>query len=277
VSFTATAVASGAFTDDGFYIATHEPTDANTVLAEDFTRGAWYTKNCDDANASGGLGQTGVHGWCGNIFVEINPAGGVRNNFQGVGGKQYCGTSGNLGAVGMMADHSLKVASAEIWCRFYTKALAGYNWGAEKVLTINNGPAGVGGIWGGNIHVNCGTGGGTGQDGFMQWQGVGAPSCLGVLDVTAGNWYYVELHFNTAGRILQIWADNCGTNGLSPPAQPTLRLNQSGYAWMPSSGTVGSIWLEHWSNPGSSGERLWDYIKVQRGSRAGPIGFFTLA
>src|SRR4051812_17314075 len=51
------------------YFNSAEPgcgTDPSIVLCDDFESGSWYTKDCDQANASGGLLQT--KGWCGTIY-----------------------------------------------------------------------------------------------------------------------------------------------------------------------------------------------------------------
>src|SRR5438309_2475302 len=67
------------------YFNSSEPgcngSDPNVLMCEDFehdangnTPGTWYTKDCDQANASGGLLQT--KGWCGTIFANpITPPG----------------------------------------------------------------------------------------------------------------------------------------------------------------------------------------------------------
>ena len=45
--------------------------DPSVLMCDDFESGAWYSVNCDVANASGGLLQT--HGWCGSIYSNPIP------------------------------------------------------------------------------------------------------------------------------------------------------------------------------------------------------------
>ena len=233
-------------------------TDGNVLLCDDFEDGDWYTKNCDQANSSGGLTQT--DGWCGTIYGPVTSAAcgsaGYRSNCAASHGL----ASGGQGGV-TMADHSLAQSTSDVYVRFYTKSLPGYRYGAEKVLTFNKGTAGVGGIFFGNLHFNCG-GGGNSATGRLQWQPTGAESgCRDVITMSPGSWYYVEVHVNTASGILQVWADDCG-DGSGCSGTPTLRLNLSGYR-LPT-GNVGSIWFENWANPGSAGTRLIDQVKVSR-------------
>jgi hypothetical protein len=240
-------------------------TDGNVLLCDDFEDGDWYTKNCDQANASGGLLQT--DGWCGTIYGPMTPAAcgnaGVKSNCAASHGQ----ATGGQGGV-TYADHSLAQPASDVYVRFYTKPQTGYLFGAEKLLTFNNGPAGVGGIFFGNLHINCGGGGGS-SSGQLQWQPTGSESgCRNVITMVPGRWYFIEVHINTAAGVLQVWADDCGADGNGCSGTPTLRLNLSGYG-LPT-GTVGSLWWENWANPGSSGVRLLDQIKV---SKVGPIGF----
>lgn len=240
-------------------------TDSNVLLCDDFEDGDWYTKNCDQANSSGGLLQT--DGWCGTIYGPLTAAAcgnaGVRSDCAASHGV----ATGGQGGV-TYADHSLSQAASEIYVRFYTKPQTGYLFGAEKLLTFNKGSAGVGGIFFGNLHINCGGGGGS-SSGTLQWQPTGGESgCRNVIAMTPGKWYFIEVHINTAAGVLQVWADDCGATGNSCTGSPTLRLNLSGYN-LPA-GTIGSLWWENWANPGSSGNRLLDQVKV---SRAGPIGY----
>ncbi len=231
---------------------------ATDLVCDDFEDGNGYVKNCDQANASGGLAQEG--GWCGTIYSEtLRKAGTARCG--GVGYLSACAaTTGDLrsGTTGNMADISLKAPASNIYVRFYTKALTGYRFGAEKVLSVNKGPAGTGGIYFGNLHINCG--GSPSATGTLQWQPT-APStldrCQTILALTAGRWYYVELHIDLGLKRLEVWADDCTT---TCTGTPTRRLLLENYAF--NSGTIGSLWWEAWSNPSTTGERLIDKVKV---------------
>ena len=215
---------------------------ATDLVCDDFEDGSWYEKDCDAANASGGLAQT--DGWCGTIYGKPTPA--------------LCGNQGyksNCAAVSVpnytYADHSLSKSVNEAYIR------------AEKLLTLNKGPAGVGGIYFGNLHVNCGAGSAK-ASGQLAWQPT-APSTLscydlGIITLVPDHWYYVEVRINVTGKLLQVWANDCGTGQGNCTGTPTLRLNLTGYAFAP--GTLGSVWFENWSNPESSGRRLIDNVRV---------------
>src|SRR5439155_17603430 len=75
-----------------------------------------------------------------------------------------------------------------------------------------------------------------------------------------------------ANGVLEIWADNCGANGLGCTGTPTLRAQYTNVLWRLAGDNtqIGSIWLESWSNIPSIGEEYYDQIKV---SKVGPIGF----
>ncbi len=232
--------------------------DGNVLLCDDFEDGDWYSKNCDQANSSGGLLQT--DGWCGTIYGPTTPAMCSGNGFRSNCAASHGTSTGAQGNV-TMADHSLSQASSDVYVRFYTKTMPGYRYGAEKVLAFNKGQAGVGGIYFGNLHINCGGGGGS-SSGRLQWQPVSPESgCKDIITMTPGNWYFIEIHMNTATGVLQIWADDCGS-GSGCTGSPTLRVNLSGYR-IPS-GSVGSLWFENWANPGSAGTRVIDQVKVAR-------------
>lgn len=239
------------------YFNSAEPAcSATALLCDDFEDGDWYTKDCDQANASGGLAQT--DGWCGTIYGIRPPA---KAKCGSVGVRSNCAASHGVmtgGDQGWMADHDLPRAVSDVYIRFYVKALAGYQFGAEKVLTVNQ--RGGSGIWFGNLHFRCGAGAASGST-TLQWQPTGSESgCRDVIAVTSGRWYYVELHLNTATGLFEAWADDCGPAGTTCPATPTLRFRYTGFRFQP--GAVGNIWLENWANPASRGERLVDNLVV---------------
>lgn len=243
---------------DPFYFNSSEVAcSATALLCDDFGDGEWYNKNCDQANASGGLGQS--DGWCGTIYGIKPPAKAVCGN-AGPRGSNCAASHGAMsgGDQGWMADHDLLRSVNDVYIRTYIKAQTGYRFGAEKVLTVNK--RGGSGIWFGNLHFNCGAGS-AGSTGRLQWQPTGSENgCRDLLTVSAGQWYYVEIHLNVTAGLLEAWADACGVDGRSCPATPTKRFTYTGYKFQ--SGQPGNIWLENWANPGSSGTRLVGNVVV---------------
>lgn len=260
-------------------------TDPFVLFCEDFetpdlTGANWYGEDCDTARARGGF-ATRTKGWCGTIFANpITPAG--AGSCGGLGVQSNCvGNHGTLDGTSNarnMADHGFSSPSSEIYVRYYQKWLSGYQFGAEKVLTFNMSP-GSGGIKWGNLHLNCGGGGGS--TGNLQWQPRGGNfgGCLNILSsIQSGVWYYIEIHAklsttNSSGDgLLRVWVDNCGATGSSCSGSPTLRLTVPNMSWARQSSTelLGSLWWENWANPMSIGTSYIDQIKV---SRVGLVGF----
>jgi hypothetical protein len=254
-------------------------TDSSVLLCDDFEDGDWYTKDCDQANASGGLLQT--DGWCGTIYANpITPAGAAVCGGVGVGGTNCAATHGmrNGGQGGRnKAEHELSQSVTELYARFYTKPSAGYLFGTEKVLAFNmeNGD----GIKWGNLHFNCGAGSAS-PSGDLQFQGTPPETrgCQTALEFQGNRWYFVEVHIKLSSPgaapdgTLEIWVNDCGTSGTGCTGTPTRRLSITNwrYARNSASELLGSLWWEDWGNPASTGDRLIDQIKV---SKVGPIGF----
>jgi hypothetical protein len=257
--------------------------DPNVLLCDDFERGSWYTLNCDQANAAGGI-DIKTSGWCGTIYNDAGMAAGTAR-CGGAGFRSSCAaTTGVIGGTtGNMADHALlnRQGVDEIWVRFYVKPLAGYTFGAEKMLTFNDGVPGSGGIKWGNLSWNCASNpASTGNItmGFPAPMDVCQGQNLGnEITIQSGNWYFYEVHYKLSSPggsngVFELWVDNCGATGTSCPATPTLRMRRTDVrnARTSTSELIKVLWFEAWSNPSSSGERYWDQIKV---SKVGPIGF----
>ena len=268
---------AGPYFNDHVSISTREPVDANTLLAEDFSRGSWYTKNCDDANGSGGLSQAGVEGWCGNIYHSVDNAGVVN-----LGGGEYAGTTSTIsGTDGMMADRNLTEPVTELWVRFYFKPLAGYTFGAEKVLTFNADGTGSGGIKWGNWSWNCANGQ-TSSGGCTMGIPLPVDQCFGQnYSITSGTWHCFILHMKlntlvgTSNGEFHCWANACGTGTfpVNPGGSPTLRYTNTAINY-PRNSTgekITTLWFECWSNPNSSGER---YMRSIYASKVA-LGFAT--
>jgi len=257
--------------------------DPNKLLCEDFetpgvSGGRWYGEDCDTANANGGI-PTRTKGWCGTIYANpITPAGAEICGAAGVGTNCAGNHGTNSGQGGRnMAEHALASLQPEIYVRYYQKWLAGYSFGAEKVLTFNQ-VVGAGIKWG-NVHINCGAGSAS-STGSLQWQPVGGgfSSCLNITSISSGRWYYIEIHAKLSttsssndGR-LRVWVNDCGAAGTACGASATLRLDRQNMSWNRNSSgeMLGALWWENWANPGSSGTSYIDQIVV---SRTGPIGF----
>jgi Bacterial Ig-like domain (group 2) len=270
------------------YFNSSEPgcdgSDPNVLFCDDFESGSWYTMDCDTANAAGGI-DVKTRGWCGTIFNAAGLAAGTAR-CSGAGFRSSCAaTTGVMsgGTTGNMADHALlnRQGVDEIWVRFYTKPLSGYQFGAEKMLTFNDGVPGDGGIKWGNLSWNCA---GTTQATGNVTMGFPVPMDLcqsqnmgNSLVIQPGNWYFYEVHYKLSSPggsdgIFELWLDNCGPSGTSCPATPTqrMRLTNVQNSRTSTSQLIRVLWFEAWSNPVSLGERYWDQIKV---SKVGPIGF----
>jgi Big-like domain-containing protein len=276
---------------NNMYYNSSEPgcdgSDPNVLLCDDFEDGTWYEKNCDQANASGGLLQT--DGWCGTIYGDpISPAGAATCGSAGAAGTN-CAANGGLhdGSTGgvNMADHNLGPNGNgynEIWLRYYIKALPGYVYGAQKMITINATSAGSGGIsiggsgspFGDGAYdtcpvYDCNT---TGEIYYYRQN----QSQVLKLSQILGHWAYVEMHIklNTPGQkdgIWELWINDCGTTGVCT-GTPTLRSHYTTVEWQGPTDNkqIRSLWFENWANPGSVGTELYDQIKVSKG---GQIGF----
>lgn len=247
--------------------------DSNVLLCDDFESGFWYTVDGDQVYSTGG-GLAAQKGWFGTIYANpITPAGAARPG-EGVGGSvaaTHGVVSGGAGG-GNMAEHGLRQSVSEVWVRFYTKPKAGHMFGNEKTLSVNKTTGG--GIYWGLLTMNQG-GAGPYPYGALSWQGMIGPSVPGNFQLgNAGRWYRIVLHLKlnstpaASDGVVEIYADDAGTDGRSVPSTPTLRGSNYSYQWAYVAGEkIGALWWENWANPGSTGERLLDNIKV---SKIGP-------
>lgn len=287
---TVTTVPPPASAPPALYFNSTEPgcgTDPGVVLCDDFESGSWYSKNCDEANSSGGLLQT--KGWCGTIYANpIMPSGAAMCAGSGAAGTN-CAASGGLhnGSSGgvNMADHNLGPNANgynEIWLRYYIKPSSGYQYGAQKMITFNATLAGSGGISIGGSGspfndgafdtcpvYDCNT---TGEV-FYYRQNQGAKLTLSQI---TGHWAYVEMHvkLNTPGQangVWELWLNDCGADGKCA-GSPTLRSRYTSVKWQGpiDNKQIKSIWFENWANPGSVGTEFYDQIMIRTN---GPVGF----
>jgi hypothetical protein len=258
----------------------------NYLLADDFDDGDWYSKDCDQANASGGLLQT--DGWCGNIYENPStPAGAAVCGGVGFGGSNCAASSGYMnGTAGgrNMAEHGFSGGNLnEAYFRLYFQPQADYLGGHEKMFDFTRGGetgqmvALCYNYFGGEtircipyLHQDDGIASQPGNG----WMGSNMGSTVSLIPT---HWYFIEMHvrLNTPGvydGVFEMWLNDCGVNGTSCTGAPTLRSRYTNVLYRSaaeSNITLGGIWIENWANPGSTGNLFYDNVVV---SKAG-IGF----
>jgi hypothetical protein len=170
-------------------------------------------------------------------------------------------------------DASEECGVSTLYVRYYVKWASGYEFGAEKHINFTNND---GDIAFANIQLNCGSGGrsSTGDLAIQVIHGEDMCDPVG-FEFSSGIWYFVEMRVtaHASNGIIQVWINDCGTDGTTCGASPTLRYNQSGLQLPGNSNgsQIGMMWFESWANPGSLGTGpYWDQVKA---SIVGPIGF----
>ena len=273
---------------NNMYFNSSEPgcdgSNPNYVMCDDFENGDWYTKDCDQARGSaGGLGQTGVDGWCGNIYANpITPAGAAICGGIGVVGTNCVATSGilpgpsiggrNEALHGFINDTSYD----ELYVRWYMKPSSNFAPGHEKMMFFQQN------IDGGFQCCVLMFPFGSLEPDFQTQNATTArlgQNLGNALSVIPGHWYYFEVHIklNTAGGsdgVFDFWMNDCGTNGLGCTGAGTQRArwtNRNDLRDTNPASRIGAIWLENWSNPGSTGEEYYDQMVVST-TRIGPMG-----
>lgn len=260
-------------------------TDPNVLMCDDFESGTWYTKDCDQANSSGGLLQT--KGWCGTIYANpITPAGAaVCGN---VGFRSNCAaTSGLHTGVGgrNMASHGFtQTGLSEASYRLYFQPQADYTGGHEKMFDFERG------VGSGQMVALCYNVFSSQtiscmpylhQDGGLLGNPGGSwmpPNVGPNLTLQRAHWYFIEMHLklNTPGSfdgLFEWWLDDCGTDGLGCTGTPTLRARYTTVLFRnaaEASVTIGSLWIENWANAATVGTMYYDNVKA---AKTGPIGF----
>jgi hypothetical protein len=234
----------------------------------------------------------------GKGYPSTNPATGPNYALcggQGVAGTNCAAKSGPRvlpSNSSMMGMHSLKGRTNynEVYLRWYVKPSSDFQWGHEKTFTFN--PCCLQfGIILGDLYSLFGHGIPTflvyteGQK--IRTQNMNTP--LNAADAvnmhadderggklsywwSPGNWHAMQLHFksdtNGSNGVLEMWADNCGPNGLECTGVPTKRMSYTDVNWQGKG--LGTLWLENWSNPLSHGDTSYDQFKA---STVGPIPF----
>jgi hypothetical protein len=288
------AVGSPAIADP--YFNSSEPgcngSDPNVLLCDDFESGTWYVNDGDNRTAAD-------RGWGGTIYANpITPPGailcgagvtpfgncaangGPHNG--GVGGRNMAGHLFKVGACG--TDGSQTCGVDEAYIRWYMKWESGYQWSGEKNMNLTKA---AGGIFWGNVHCNPGQGSRSSTC-SLKFANYPVSSATVTqeqpLSLQSGRWYFAELHMklNTPGQPngqVRLWTNDCGVDGASCGASPTLRVNITNVNFsnrLSTSDKLELVWLENWANNGDGVGSLgtgpyWDNLKV---SRVGPIGFF---
>src|SRR5262245_12831257 len=205
-------VAAGQAAAAAPYFNSSEPgcdgSDPNVLFCDDFESGVWYDRNCGQTGiptASNPLPWPSAKGWCGTIYNDAGMAAGTAR-CSGVGVLSGCAATTGLvtggNTTGNMADHALLNFQGvnEIWVRFYTKPLAGYQFGAEKMLTFNDGNPGDAGIRYGNLSWNCAQGGASSTGNITMGFPVPMDVCQGQnvgndITIQSGAWYFYEVHY----------------------------------------------------------------------------------
>ena len=264
-------------------------TNSNYLMTDDFSRGAWYELNYDDAVAIDST-FANVCGWGGNIYDPITPPSASVSGGVGLHGRTYAATSGYLdGTIGghNMAEHGFSGSThvTESYFRLYFQRQSDYNGGHEKMFDFTRGFGtgqmvalaynyfGTGQIRGiPYLHQDDGVASQPGNGWFLSNQ---AP----IVYTNSGSWYCVEMHIklNTPGvwdGLWEMWLDDMGIDGRSGPATPTLRSQYTDVLYRNSgseaSVDIGGIWIENWANAPTTGTTYYSNIIV---SKTGPIGF----
>lgn len=263
-------------------------TDTNVVFCDDFEDGVWYATNCDNGGGTGRT-QAANDGWCGTIDAEpITPANAILcgagvtpfGDCAGNGGAQTSGGGRNMAqryikTSGCGTDASQRCPVETLYVRWYAKWASGYQWNQSKHMNITTGDNDIAFA---NVQLDCGGGSRT-STASVSIQVLYSPEwpegvCYDTgVSVVPDKWYFMELRITahaTAGRI-QFWFNDCGSDGTSCGASPTLRLDET--LGLPGNGVgdqIETIWPENWSSNDAGTGPYWDQMKA---SIVGPIGF----
>jgi len=273
--FVAQCLWAGAVMAAGPYFDSSESgcdgSDPNLLNCDDFEDGTWIVTNADN----GGPSDPSNDGWGGWVYRPERADAYAHCGGKGVAGTDCAAWSGpRVGTSGMMGDFDLGGNFDEVYIRYYMKLEPGFQWGYEKMLTVNQCCAGKGGIDFGTLH-SAGNGKiawhpGQNDSGWVR-QNQGNDITL-----QAPNWYYIEqrIKLNSSGQnngTYELWVDSCGADGLGCTGSGTLRARHTNVRFRDSSMTIGTVWLENWGNPVTVGESYYDQFVVSR-QRVGPVG-----
>lgn len=270
------------------YFNSSEPgcngSDPNVLWCDDFERAAWAASTNDFLPANNFGWEITTHG---DVPMPPNSiiCGGV-----GAAGSNCAATSGGKTSDGqalLEGGHQLGPNGIlEAYVRYYRKHLSGFQFGYQKMFSINPFNFRTGAIWGNTNYENTpaqstvenirttvyGDNNGQGTNYFYN------------ITVGSGDWWFFEYHIKlnnppgTANGTFRVWAKNCGPAGLcdaTPPALVVNRVNNT--IWRQSGDTrLGlSVYVENWGPSGvpvSTGTEYYDQIKASTVGPIGPVG-----
>ncbi len=259
--------------------------DPTIMMCDDYEDGSWFVTNAD----SGGRNDPQNDGWAGTIYF-VDPLG---LNFARCGAKGAAGTNctsttgyrNTKPALGSGQGHHMLGPTTptypnEIYHREYIKFSPGYVFGHEKVTFYERSNSSV-------QHGLTQTPFGSSEIDFATQSGSGCPGgrCKqnqGVnISFIPGNWYYMETHLvlgNGSNGRVEIWIDDCGTNGLGCTGPGTLRLSHSNLSFTKWSQGCCDVHQENWCpsdatppNAGSCAGEVHRDQTVFATRRIGPI------
>ena len=291
----------------GPYFNSSEPgcdgSDPSVLWCDDFENGNWaqtYGETANPVNDGWNMtpfppgGCPAVGGICtAGVALVGTPTNGAVCGSVGAVGTNCTASSGahvDIGQAYFMGDHNLSGLDThnEIYFRYYIKKIGPFIAGGEKHLTFNI-FAGSGGIKFANL-----SSGGSGPDlippqgsgihseqMLIPAEGVNRDANIAPWNWIADTWFYLEVHLklNTPGvsnGVYELWLDNCGPTGKTCPSTPTLRSQHTNVKFRNAgdNSQIGSIWLENWANPATSGVTFYDQIKVAT-KRVGPMNWMA--
>jgi len=248
--------------------------DPSYYFCDDFEDGDWAQTNAD---TSGGKLSAANDGWALSIYKtwpDPQGTGYGRCGSKGAVGTNCTATSATISTGGIMGKHWFSPnerAVDEIYIRYYLKRLPGFSLGHQKMIMLQNENSYQCCVLMSAFSDPCQIATDSYFDiGWMD-QNQGNAICL-----QPGNWYYIEYHIklNTPGQangIMELWVDDCGTNGLGCTGPGTLRTRYTNRVFRDlTTQTITTFWLENWSNPSSSGEEHYDQMIVAS-RRIGPM------
>lgn len=250
------------------------------LWCDDFEDGVGWVTDGDHGGESDPVND----GWSGGINETDTYGDGdwVLCGSYGVAGTNCAAHKGNQGAVGFEAWHRLNTSGVkEIYFRWYQWIAPGSSQLQEKLL----------GLGGASGFTNTNSDYGwleirftNGIMGLNQNDPVFETAWLGhnvsPFPYVQGRWLYVEIRFKnettptSSDGEFQMWADDCGANGLGCTGSGTLRSSFTGLDWNRSgisSTNINWLFVTTWSNTGNTGLRKYDQIVVSK-RRIGPMG-----
>lgn len=262
--------------------------DPTVLLCDDFEDGTWYLTNCDTGESPGdtnGRANPVNQGWCGSIYhIDLDEHDYARCGSLGAVGTN-CTSTSTFRATGGEAQgqgfHLLGPLTAtgytDVYHRYYVKFLTGYVFGHEKLVFYQADATDVASqffVLQTPFGSPCFDVGPANVD-IRIAQNQGAPLCY-----VPGHWHYMEVHIrlNDVGvqnGIIEVWADDCGTNGLGCTGPGTLRLRSTNVILRTSNILCCDIHQENWCPPPGGagtcrGEVYNDQIVVAT-RRVGPM------